>query len=205
MAEDDVVRLDTRLAGQIRRYHTWPIIGQQTIAEHTWQMLRIYMCVAMPTKINPAVVFRMMFHDVGEHSTGDLPFPVKRDNPALKAEVNMLEERSYATQLDYWDALHHAKMLVTSEEEVLIKQIEMIEMAEFGMDQVCFGNQHVFIVANRCLQAVYKITPAPCPRLIDYVIKRLALFFKQCPLRDVEAWYSSADEWWYLYKWEQLK
>src|SRR5262249_20467298 len=157
VAIDDPVRLDTRLAGQIKRYHTWPTIGQQTVAEHTWHLLRIYMSVV--SEINPAVCFRIMFHDIGEHLTGDIPYPVKKENPSLRAEINALENRSYARQLDYWDALHHSITPITAEEETLMKQIEMMEMAEYGMEQVCLGCAHGWIVADRCLRYVYESNP----------------------------------------------
>lgn len=197
MGIDDTVRLDTRLAGQLRRYHTWPITGQQTVAEHTWQMLRIYTSVAL--EINPAMVFRIMFHDIGEHATGDLPYPVKRDNPDLKAQIDMLEQRSYITQLDHWDALTNERA-ITDDEGRLMKHIELVEMAEFGLDQMCLGNHHGVIIANRCLEAVYKIQPPPCARLAHYVITRLRLFYQQytskvgCPLND----------WWLIDPWSKL-
>ena len=132
MAQDDPVRLDTRIAGQLRRYHTWPIIGQQTIAEHCWQLMRIYMCVV--DKLDIHMIRHIQFHDIGEHFTGDIPYPVKHDNPKLKELIDSIEMRAQVTQLDYWNSFH--PIALTDQDRVLFKQIELTEMAEFGLDQM---------------------------------------------------------------------
>lgn len=193
-SEDSPVRLDTRLSGQVRRYHTYPIIGQQTIAEHCWQIMRIYCSVV--DRVDPHMVIHITFHDIGETSIGDLPYPVKSENHKLKEEADYLEQRSRYLQLDYWDAFK--QVLLTEEDKKLFKQIELIEMAEFGMEQMCLGNGYAFIVADRCLRNVYQ--NQPCARLVQYVIKRVSLFFKQYKntLR------GAVDDWWSIIKWEEL-
>jgi len=191
----DPVRLDTRLAGQIKRYHTWPIIGGQTIADHCWNFLRIYLMVDEEPDIH--LVREIMFHDIGEHYTGDPPYPMKRDNPSVKESLDRLEHWSYATQLEHWNAFF--PVAVSPEDRILLKQIEHVEFAEFGMDQILLGNNHGMIVADRCLKAVYNWNPPPCPRLADYVTIRLKLFYRQyLSLRGDH----SKDEWWNPLYWE---
>lgn len=193
--DDECVRLDTRLAGQVRRYHTWPILGQQTIAEHCWQIMRIYLSVV--EKPDPHMMYHITFHDIGEHFTGDIPYPVKRDNRLLKEQMEFLEKRSYITQLEYWNAFQMS--MLTNEDKKSFKQLELVEMAEFGLDQVCLGNRHGMIVADRCLRAVYKDSPPR--RLIDYIRKRISLFIRQCDLQSLGG---MDDEWWYEENWEKL-
>lgn len=194
MAEDDPIRLDIRLSGQVRRYHTYPIIGQQTIAEHCWNLMRIYLSIT--DTIDSHMVHHIMFHDIGETVTGDSPYPVKHDNPELKKQMDSVEQKSYCRQLEHWNAFSQVRL--TEQDRLLFKQIELIEMAEFGMDQVCFGNNHGFIVADRCLKAVYEQKPSD--RLIDYIIKRLNLFQQQAsyhfPLAE--------NPWWEIGEWEKL-
>jgi 5'-deoxynucleotidase YfbR-like HD superfamily hydrolase len=194
MAQDDsVVRLDTRLSGQLKRYHTWPIIGQQTVAEHCWQILRIYLSVV--DKIDSHMVQHIMFHDIGETFIGDLPYPVKSENPKLKEQLDPMELNSQLMQLDYWGTFR--SVMLTEQDRVLFKQIELTEMAEFGLDQLCLGNSHAFIIADRCLRVVYHSEPPA--RLVQYVIKRINLFFKQYkntlrgPLGD----------WWSVMEWNE--
>jgi hypothetical protein len=71
-------------------------------------------------------------------------------------------------------------------------------MAEFGLDQVCLGNSHGLIVANRCLRAVYE--QKPCVRLVEYVIKRLEVFFKQSRFRITSGMINK--EWWDPKDWD---
>jgi len=193
MSEDDRVRIDTRLAGQLKRYHTWPITGQQTVAEHCWQILRIYYSVVDIPDLH--MVYYIIFHDIGETATGDLPYPVKSQNNTLKAEADSLEQRSMYSQLQYWGSFQQT--MLTDEDKKFFKQIELIEMAEFGMDQVCLGNSHGFIVADRCLHAVFE--NQPCQKLVQYVIKRIRLFFDQCVF-----FVPGKGDWWSAAKWERL-
>jgi 5'-deoxynucleotidase YfbR-like HD superfamily hydrolase len=193
MPEDDPVRLDIRLSGQLRRYHTWPIIGQQTVAEHCWQLIRIYLCVV--DKIDPHMIRHAMYHDIGETFTGDLPYPVKSDNPDLKTQLDHLEDQSRLTQLEYWDAFRQT--FLTKEQKILFKQIELIEMAEFGMDQICLGNSHAFIITDRCLQKVFLGDPPA--RLMQYVIKRLYVFHTQYKFILSDA----LSDWWLVNGWHK--
>jgi 5'-deoxynucleotidase YfbR-like HD superfamily hydrolase len=193
--EDDCVRLDTRLAGQLKRYHTWPIIGQQTIGEHCWQILRIYLAVV--DTIDPHMICHIMYHDAGEHFTGDLPYPIKRDNPILKEELDRLQNQSIAAQMQYWGCFR--QIVLSDYDKAFFKQMELIEMAEFGMDQVNLGNNHGFIIADRCLHAAYE--QKPCYRLCKYVIKRIKLYKIQ---NDLSFEHDIGKNWWRTNKWEAI-
>ena len=189
MALDDCVRLDTRLAGQVRRYHTWPTIKNQSIAEHTWQMIRIYLCVCK--KPDPNIMYHIMFHDIGEHYTGDIPYPVKSENKELKERMDMLETRSMLLQLNYWGSFHQC--YISDEDRALCKMIELVEMAEFGLDEMVLGNSHGFVIANRCLYAVFNMRPPD--KLVLYICTRLNVFGAQYPMH-------MEGDWWDPIKWE---
>jgi 5'-deoxynucleotidase YfbR-like HD superfamily hydrolase len=193
---DECVRIDTRLAGQLKRYHTWPTTGHQTGAEHSWNIIRIYLSV-VGEEIDPHIIRHAMFHDIGEHFTGDLPFPVKANNPIIKEQIDFLEHRSMCTQLDYWNTFYQVRL--TDADKKLFKQIEVLEMAEFGMDQMNLGNNHGFIIADRCLQFVYDQAPLP-RRLCIYISKRLSLFYRQCSSINV---YDVRELWWFAEQWEK--
>lgn len=190
----DDVRIDTRLSGQVRRYHTWPIIGEQTISEHCWQILRIYLSVT--ETIDPHMVMHIAFHDIGETYSGDPPYPLKSQNPELKTRLDYIEKSSMLLQLQYWGAFR--QVMLSEEDLKFFKQIELVEMAELGMDQLCLGNSHGFPIANRCLRSVYQ--NQPCARLVLYVIRRLTLFAKQCKT-DLNV---SFGDWWFTEKWESM-
>jgi hypothetical protein len=193
-SDDTLVRLDIRLSGQIRRYHTWPIIGQQTIAEHCWQILRIYLSVT--DKIDPHMVMHIMFHDIGETSIGDLPYPLKSEHHDLKKQLDYIELSSMYTQLEFWSAFR--TVFLSDQDKALFKHIELTEMAEFGLDQLCLGNSLAFIVTDRCLKKVYETEP--CARLIQYIIRRINLYNLQNKNRVLH----NLGDWWSILKWQSL-
>src|ERR1043166_2928788 len=88
----DKVLTNARLAGQVTRYHTWPVHRQQSVGEHTWQVLRIYQQIW--GSVEPEVTNYILWHDAGELVTGDPPFPFKRENPQFKESYRLAEGRA---------------------------------------------------------------------------------------------------------------
>jgi 5'-deoxynucleotidase YfbR-like HD superfamily hydrolase len=198
--DDDSIRLDTRLAGQVRRYHTWPVLREQSVAEHCWQLMRIYMSVAETDKVDKNILLHILIHDIGEHFTGDIPYPVKSLNPNLKREMDLLESRSAAAQVLHWEAFH--PIYFTDADRELFKQLELMEMAEMGMGEVLLGNDHGFIIADRCLEALYE--KRPCPRLCQYAILRLKMFSRQYMSISHPISIRMMSKWWNIIEWEKV-
>lgn len=125
---------DSRMAGLVRRYHTWPVHHTQTVAEHTWQVMRLW----CETFGNPRseVWYYLLIHDLGEVTTGDLPYPIKLNNPKLKAEMDRLE----------LDALNNMgfpdpRRVLTEEEYAQFKFCDLLECAEYAQREVRMGNR----------------------------------------------------------------
>lgn len=146
------VRDDARLAGRVIRYHTWPHIRQQSVAEHSWQLLRILIKIwtAVPARVTSYVVR----HDVGELTTGDAPYPVKADNPILGAEMNRVEAEGLQLQIAAGFLADSPELTV--EEKWAVKLAEFIEMWEWGLEEQLLGNQFAKLVAQRCHAVVVK-------------------------------------------------
>jgi 5'-deoxynucleotidase YfbR-like HD superfamily hydrolase len=197
MMTPESVYVDARLAGQVIRYHTWPQVRQQSVGEHSWQLLRIYSCVV--DKIDPDFVLHCIYHDTGELGVGDNPYPVKADNPILKEQINKLEKESIDKQSEYWGPV--AGETLSDEQMKLFKLIEMIEMFEWGLDEYNRGSKYGFVVAERCLKVVYdrlKATehlPPAWKRLAHYVQKRLQLDISYEDMEGI---------WWDWFQWERL-
>ncbi len=147
--------LDPRSAGQVTRYHTWARIREQSVGEHTWQLMRILL--AIWPDCPREVLVEAMFHDVGERVTGDAPYPVKAESPPLKVEMDRLENGARLA-MTAWGAV--ARLPLDEETRVVIKMAEFIEMAEWGMDEVALGNQNAVLVRDRCWAAASEICNA---------------------------------------------
>jgi 5'-deoxynucleotidase YfbR-like HD superfamily hydrolase len=135
-------RLDPRLAGEIPRYHTWPHLRPQSIAEHSWQLMRIVKDVS-PFAVPSCVYEYILHHDVGETATGDIPYPVKKNNPDLKAIMDELE----ATALK---DMGIKLPVLPSYWYKLIKACELIEMWEWAYGELLRGNEFARLVMERC-------------------------------------------------------
>lgn len=127
------VRRDIRLAGQVKRYSTWPVLNQQSTGEHSWQVLRIYIDIFGPP--SPEVCVYIVHHDSAELTVGDPPFPLKRDNPDLKEIYDRLESTAVI------EMRGEALPVLSREEMLRIKICDLIEMWEYGVQEHMMGNR----------------------------------------------------------------
>lgn len=122
-----------RWAGMIQRYHATPTIRNQSVGEHTFQVMLAY--VQEFGNPPPHVWFYMLYHDVAEIGTGDVPFLVKRRFPNLKLELNKAEPEILA---DFGVPV----MLLTEKEERRIKWADLMEMKRFALEELAMGNTY---------------------------------------------------------------
>lgn len=140
MKKNDVQQ-NTRLAGLVRRYHTWPALHQQTVAEHTWQVMRLYFEIFGPPS-NDMWTF-MLWHDVGEIQTGDIPYPVKRSHPNLKQIMDDLEIKALSSMnVELPTSLTH-------QEHARFKFCDLLDCAEHGQYEARLGNEYMGVVADQ--------------------------------------------------------
>lgn len=145
----DQIRRSGRHSGMVQRYHTWPTIQRQTIADHTWNMIRIYWEIFGP-EIEPTTLSRMLWHDAGESVAGDPPFPVKRDNHDLKTAHDRVEQDA-VMQIAGEDAVP----VVADSEVWRMKVCDLLEMAEFGAVEASLGSQYGWPVVEDTLEGVW--------------------------------------------------
>jgi 5'-deoxynucleotidase YfbR-like HD superfamily hydrolase len=164
-------RIDPRLAGEIPRYHTWPHLRTQSIGEHTWQLLRILLAIYpnMPREM----MVHVMYHDLGETKTGDAPYPIKKDNPILKSEMDRIEVEALGEMGVYLPPL------VPLDKSVM-KYAELLEMWEWGLMEEAKGNKLAKLVTDRCYIAAveweHENRDLMSARLgVDYRIRRMQL------------------------------
>lgn len=154
-----------RFSGLVKRYHTWPTIQQQNVAEHTWQVMRIYVQVfGLP---NSVVWFYMLHHDSPEVFTGDPPFPIKRDNPDLKFQYDRLEA----------DFVRDHGLIrseeISTDDRTRVKVCDLLEMWEFGLVEERMGNRLAENITVRTLTNVLAMAeflgPEDLARVRKYV------------------------------------
>ena len=132
-------RLAIRLAaGVIKRWHTVPIHGEQTVADHTYRVVQILRYIEpVPSK---QLLCAALDHDVAEAKTGDIPFSQKtKDAIALEKEV--LKKYDIAPTLEPYEAK-------------LLKVADMLEMGYFAMQQHDMGNVPMGYILRNVVEAL---------------------------------------------------
>lgn len=147
------IRRNIRLAGQVKRYATWPVLHQQSTGEHSWQVLRIYIEIFGPPI--PDVTVYITHHDSAELAVGDPPFPLKAKNPDLKEIYDRLE--ADAMQEMRGEALP----VLQAHEMKKIKICDLLEMWEFGMQEMMMGNRYAKPIIDDTLAVVMKMINMP--------------------------------------------
>ena len=143
---------DPRVALQLTRYHSWPRLRDQSNGEHSAQIMRILLTVwpDCPRRM----LVHAVTHDMGEMA-GDVQYPYKLNNPALKSIMDQLEG-SVIERMGETIGVPPEVNLSPYEQRVF-KLCEFVEMFEYGLHEMGLGNKYGRIIAMRCLTAASEI------------------------------------------------
>jgi 5'-deoxynucleotidase YfbR-like HD superfamily hydrolase len=121
-------------AGRVKRYHTWPVLHDQTVGEHTWQVMRIYWQIfgPMPAEVSSFI----LWHDAGELLAGDAPGMLKILVPEIKPILDRVECKAV-------DAMGGACVPVSDQMRVRVKVCDLIEVYEQCSIELLQGNRLV--------------------------------------------------------------
>jgi 5'-deoxynucleotidase YfbR-like HD superfamily hydrolase len=153
--ERAAIMRNVHLAGRVTRYHTWPTLTQETIAEHSWGVAIIFFelfakLAAFGGADAAAIVEWILKHDLAELWSGDMPFPVKLRYPALKAGLVSVEEDAEA-------ALGVERPLLTDYHKDCIKICDLLQMMLYGQHEKRLGNQYADCIAEDTADAALNI------------------------------------------------
>lgn len=75
----------------VRRFHTWPTVGEQTVGHHSCGVaLVVVLCHPDPSS---ALLTAALVHDLSEGVLGDVPATTKWRSPLLQEEWHKLERQ----------------------------------------------------------------------------------------------------------------
>lgn len=136
--------ITTLESGGVIRFHAVPSVkGNQSVAEHSWGVSTILVGLwqAGGTFHLGNVLAYAALHDAAELFTGDIPFNVKRDNPAMKAICTTLEHEAERSLLTL--------PKLTEEEHQLVKFADICEGLFY-----CLENDALGLVTERWRHAL---------------------------------------------------
>jgi hypothetical protein len=137
-----------QVANRVRRYHTWPVLHQQTTGEHANRVLQIY--VELFGVPRGEVLYYISTHDAGEQYAGDVQYGAKRAVPELKAGLDKAEQIGYRN-------LGITQPELTQQEWQQFKLCDLLEMWEFAWVEYCMGNSYAIPVFEGTYEAAIKL------------------------------------------------
>lgn len=119
-------------AGSVKRWHTKLTIKDQDLAAHSWG---VAMICAHIYPHNAELIQAALTHDLHEHEAGDIPYPFKRGNPAVKEAYAKQEEsfaKDHAIAPYLGEELYHA-----------LKWADMMELLMWARREINMGNRNL--------------------------------------------------------------
>jgi hypothetical protein len=81
--------LAMREGGSVKRHHTYKIMGEDTVGNHTFNMLNLLLTLHPAPSSN--LIKAVLWHDIAERFTGDVPSPAKK-SLAIKEALLQAED-----------------------------------------------------------------------------------------------------------------
>lgn len=134
-------------AGETRRFHTWPVLRSQNVANHSWHvaMLGWLLYGQSEPGITPMFLMALLSHDMAECRLGDIPSPAKRQMDSL---LELADKQSSFRQ--QWGAAEQEILsgygldwenFLTIEELRRFKLVDAIEGAAYCVTERSMGNR----------------------------------------------------------------
>lgn len=140
---DKVTKLATyriwRQGSGVRRFHTAPIIGEQTVGQHSWGVAALVNLLWPNSR--KEVLVAALNHDIAEALTGDIPAPMKWESQSLAAILNEIEEK--------YEKLWGLHCELSPIETLMLKAADMLELVFFSSEQQNLGNKSFQIIMKR--------------------------------------------------------
>jgi len=119
-------------SGDVVRFHNHVGIDKQKNSEHQWG------CALIVNYIYPhcskKLLLAALTHDAAEYLTGDIPFPVKQENPELGVMLRAIEER--------WEKSNGVYFNLDQGDKKVLKMADTLEGMWFCVNQVKAGNSN---------------------------------------------------------------
>ncbi len=137
-----------RQGGYVKRFHTVPTIGDQSVGEHSFQLCLILLSLTNG-EASANLLKSALYHDLPEVETGDIPATIKWRHPTLDYTLKELELK--------FITLYGLSVELTAQEVILLKFADMLELIQYCLDQLAMGNMNMYPIAMRGIQYLSKM------------------------------------------------
>lgn len=123
-----------REGGNVRRCHTVPHHGEYTVGKHSYDAANLLLFLNPDASVN--LIKAVLWHDLGERWTGDVPYPAVRRDAEFAAAYRRLEKEGMER--------HGIKMPeLTQDETNWLSCVDKLELLLWAYDQTALGNKMV--------------------------------------------------------------
>lgn len=134
--------------GNVKRYHTFPTLKEQTNAAHSWGVA-VLVALLFESHCTAELLKAALWHDVAEIRTGDIPRPVKNASPEVARVVKKLEYKT----------LEQFNLVVdlSPDEERILQVCDKIESLIFLVHEWNLGNRYAKDRAEDVLKDIIRL------------------------------------------------
>ena len=144
--------LEARLAANVERFHTHPVLRRETVGHHSFNVANLLM-IMTNGQASSRLLFAALWHDMGEPKVGDIPSPVKVGLPKEVLEhIDLVETRAV-------QAIHpYADMNLDKEEARLLSLADKIDGLLKCREELRMGNKDIITVGERYVSYILRLT-----------------------------------------------
>tara|TARA_R110002167_G_scaffold143958_2_gene333646 strand:- start:6560 stop:7072 length:513 start_codon:yes stop_codon:yes gene_type:complete len=131
-----------REASHVERAHTIPHHGSYTVGKHSYDMVMLLLALKPDASLN--LVKAVLYHDLGERFTGDVPTPAKHADGEMARRLDAFEARA----LDFLDL----RIELDAEERRWLHAVDKVELLLWCKDQLAMGNMNAASIIGSLLE-----------------------------------------------------
>jgi 5'-deoxynucleotidase YfbR-like HD superfamily hydrolase len=134
--------LATREGGMVERCHAMPKHGAYNVAMHSYNAVSLLLLLHPSPSIT--LIKAVLWHDVAERWTGDIPRPAKWASPDLNKADKELEMEIMSYLQLYED--------LTEEEKNWLGAVDLLELFMWTCDETALGNASTIHMRQRLIK-----------------------------------------------------
>lgn len=131
-----------RNGGNVKRWHTKPIIGENTVGHHSFGALSLLLLLHPEPTLT--LIKAIAWHDMGESEMGDVPSPALWADPEYNAAYTAGEQKVL-------DRIGVRMGLLSREEQAWLVGVDKLDAFLFVREQIALGNHNMYATYNLLL------------------------------------------------------
>jgi 5'-deoxynucleotidase YfbR-like HD superfamily hydrolase len=141
-----------RDGNHVRRWHTRRVHHQETVGEHTANVMAIVFALCHTKPPSSHLMSAVLMHDTAEQWTGDVPATAKWDSPELRGALEELEDRKMLENFLVFPDL-------TEKERLVLKWADMLDLCYYCLDELRLGNANMAEVFDKGVAYLHQLSP----------------------------------------------